>query len=177
MSTGHLRFTRETIAFASILDNIIAVDRPSNSILYAGRTGIWNVDFAANYRRQQNTRCICVAVRFVVCQSDDCNISAGFRIYIQVTGLPKGRLLLFVEFTMAFLYRLESYKSARLTLHITLLRNYLLEVVVVSVLLVFWLTNRCVDVSKIQKQKQKNSSVNPNFIISVLGDINWSGSV
>lgn len=42
---------------------------------------------------------------------------------------------------------MEGYKSARLTLHITLLRNYLLEVLIVSVLLVFWLTNRRVDVS------------------------------
>lgn len=42
---------------------------------------------------------------------------------------------------------MEDYKSARLSLHITLIRNYMLELVIVGVLMVFWLTKSNTEVS------------------------------
>lgn len=35
---------------------------------------------------------------------------------------------------------MEDYKSSRTALHITLMRNYLLDLVIIGVLVVFWLT-------------------------------------
>lgn len=45
---------------------------------------------------------------------------------------------------------MEDYKSARLSLHITLIRNYMLELVIVGVLMVFWLIESSTEVSLYQ---------------------------
>lgn len=48
--------------------------------------------------------------------------------------------LLVLQTVFAWIAGLEDYKSAKLSLHVTLFRNYLLEMLIVGVLLVFWLT-------------------------------------
>lgn len=56
--------------------------------------------------------------------------------------------LLILQTVFTWIAGLEGYKSAKLRLHITILRNYLLEMLIVGVLLVFWLTRTVVEVLK-----------------------------
>lgn len=50
---------------------------------------------------------------------------------------------------------MEDYKSARFSLHITLIRNYMLELVIVGVLMVFWLTKSGTDVSFVLSRSRR----------------------
>jgi len=66
--------------------------------------------------------------------SESSNISA---LYVSF-GITLTILVLQLFFT--WIAKMEDYKSSRTTLHITLMRNYLLDLVIIGVLVVFWLT-------------------------------------
>ncbi|XP_037025849.1 transmembrane channel-like protein 5 [Bradysia coprophila] len=48
--------------------------------------------------------------------------------------------ILILQLFFTWIAKMEDYKSSRTALHVTLLRNYLLDLVIIGVLVVFWLT-------------------------------------
>ncbi|KAJ6638862.1 Transmembrane channel-like protein 5, partial [Pseudolycoriella hygida] len=95
--------------------------------------------------------------------SSSSNVSA---LYVSL-GITLTILVLQLFFT--WIAKMEDYKSSRTALHVTLMRNYLLDLVIIGVLVVFWLRKNVTECWETSIGQEIYRLVIVDFIVFSLG--------